>query len=95
MPSPIGIAEAVEQLREEIDQAQKARAENGNDGTEFEIVEAEVELLVQINREGSGKAGVGIGVVTLGADGRYGDINAHKLRLKLKTSETVTLSRKR
>jgi hypothetical protein len=92
VPSLIGIAEAVEQLREEIDRAQKTRAENGSDGTEFEIVEAEVELLVQIRREGGGNAGVGIGVVTVGADGRYGNTTAHRLRLKLRTSETVMLS---
>ena len=80
MPPSIGLAEAIEQLRPELGTAQK-----GGEGHEigFEVVEAEVELLLEVQKEGSGKAGVDFGVVSAGADGRIGSTNTHRLTLKL------------
>lgn len=74
------MAEAIDSLRQELSTAQK---EGEGHEIGIEIVEAEVELLLEVRKEGSGKAGVGFGVVSAGADGKIGARNVHRLTLTL------------
>ncbi|WP_201294858.1 MULTISPECIES: trypco2 family protein [unclassified Nocardiopsis] len=69
MSSSIGLAEAIGRLRQELDTARK---EGEGHEIGIEVVEAEVEFLLELHKEGSGKAGVNFGVVSAGADGRVG-----------------------
>ncbi|WP_435110681.1 trypco2 family protein [Nocardiopsis synnemataformans] len=78
--STIGLAQAIKELRDELTAAQKEKEEHG---IGIEIVEAEVELLLEAHGEGAGKAGVSFGVVSLGADGKVGRKNTHRITLKL------------
>jgi len=67
-------------LRDEL-----AQAQNAGEGHQFrfEITEAEVEFLVEVDAEGSGEAGGNIGVVVLKAGGKVSRADTHRLRLKL------------
>ncbi|WP_150250848.1 trypco2 family protein [Nocardiopsis deserti] len=78
--STIGLSQAIKELRDELATAQ---AEGKDHGIRIEIVEAEVELLLEAHEEGAGKAGVSFGVVSLGADGKVGRTNTHRITLKL------------
>ena len=72
----VGLAQALAMLRDELGQAQDAGAGHQ---FRFEITEAEVEFLVEVNVEGSGS----IGVVALQAGGQVSRADTHRLRLKL------------
>jgi hypothetical protein len=76
----VGLAQALAMLRDELGQAQDAGAGHQ---FRFEITEAEVEFLVEVNAEGSGQIGGSIGVVTLQAGGQVSRADTHRLRLKL------------
>lgn len=78
--SKIGLAQAIKELRDELATAQE---EGKGHQIRIEIVEAEVELLLEAHEEGAGKAGVSFGVVSLGADGKVGRTNTHRITLKL------------
>ncbi|OOC56134.1 MULTISPECIES: trypco2 family protein [Nocardiopsis] len=80
MSPSIGLAQAIERLREELDDA---RREGEGHEIGIEIVEAEVELLLEVHKEGSGKSGVNFGVVSVGADGKVGSKDTHRITLKL------------
>ena len=83
----VGLAQALATLREELGQAQDA-------GTghqfRFEITEAEVEFLVEVDAEGGGETGVNIGVVAVKADGKVSRADTHRLRLKLLVKDAAT-----
>ena len=74
------------QLREELDKAQKA-----GEGHQFrfEILEAEVELLMEVDAEGGVKGGVAIGVATFGAGGKVSRADTHRLLLKLHVKDAA------
>jgi hypothetical protein len=78
--SNIGLAQAIGELRREL-----AAARRAGEGHEIgiEIVEAEVELLLEAHEEGAGKADVSFGVVSLGAEGKAGRKDTHRITLKL------------
>lgn len=78
--STIGLSQAIDELRQEL-----AAARRKGEGHEIgiEIVEAEVELLLEAHEEGAGKAGVSFGEVSLGADGKAGRRDTHRITLKL------------
>ncbi|MFF5522626.1 trypco2 family protein [Streptomyces coeruleorubidus] len=76
MTEGIGIADAIKQLREEL---YRAQSDGANQQFMFEIVEAELELHLEIRSE----AGLKIGVAAIGLDGKLSAANTHTLRLKL------------
>jgi NTP-dependent ternary system trypsin peptidase co-occuring protein len=80
----IGLAEAIEELRRELGVAQDAGA---NQQLRFEVAEVEIELLVELTREGGGEAKVAFGVVSVGGNARASHANAHRLRLKLNVKD--------
>lgn len=83
MVERIGLAEAIEQLRVELGRAQDAGL---NQQLRFEVAEVQVELLVELHREGNVK----FGVVTVGAGGSTGSSHTHKLTLKLNVRDEAT-----
>jgi len=83
----IGLAKALEALREELAAAQDA---GQNHQFRFEITEAEVEFLVEIDAEGGMEAGVGFGVISLKAGGKVSQADTHRLRLKLSIKDAAT-----
>lgn len=80
MAGEIGIAEAIEQLRRELGEAQDKGA---NQQLRFQVAEVEIELLVELRKEGGPEAKATFGVVSLGASGKVSRANSHRLKLKL------------
>lgn len=76
----IGVAQAIEQLRRELGDAQDAGA---NQQLRFEIAEVEMELLVELREEGGPEAKVSFGVLSAGAGAKVGRAHTHRLKLKL------------
>jgi hypothetical protein len=83
----IGLAKVLAMLRQELSQAQD---EGAGHQFRFEITEAEAELLVEIDAEGSGEVGGSIGVVTLKAGGQISRADTHRLTLKLQIKDEAT-----
>jgi hypothetical protein len=83
----IGLAKALAALRKELATAQD---EGQNHQFRFEIAEAEVEFLVEVDTEGSAEAGVGFGVISLKAGGGVSRMDTHRLRLKLSITDAAT-----
>ncbi|MFA1549925.1 trypco2 family protein [Actinomadura chokoriensis] len=82
MKSLIGLAEAIEQLRYELGEAQDAGADQQ---LRFKVTEVEMELLVELRKEGGAKAS--FGVLSVGAEGKISKGNAHRLKLKLEVKD--------
>jgi len=83
----VGLAEALAMLRDELSRAQEAGAGHQ---FRFEIAEAEVEFLVEVDAEGGGEAGGNIGVVALKAGGKVSRADSHRVRLKLMVKDAAT-----
>jgi hypothetical protein len=83
----IGLAKALTGLRREL-----AAAQDAGQGHQFrfEITEAEVEFLVEVDAEGGAEAGVAIGVITLKAAGTASRADTHRLKLKLRITDAAT-----
>ncbi|MEO1699205.1 MAG: trypco2 family protein [Planctomycetota bacterium] len=74
------IPEFLRTLRAELNDAiQVAEAES----LQFDLVETEVEIRVQVTKAVEGGAGIKIWVVEAGADGKYERSTSHTVRLKL------------
>ena len=86
----IGLAEVIGLLRLELAEAQDAA--QGHQ-FQFEISEAEVELLVELETEVSGGVAARFGVVSVGADAKTSRAGTHRLLLKLKVKDAATGSR--
>jgi hypothetical protein len=83
----IGLAEALAGLRQEL---AKAQDEGAKHQFRFEIIEAEVELLVEVDAGGGGEVGANIGVLALKAGGQVSHANSHRLKLKLNIKDAAT-----
>src|SRR6266536_3830422 len=81
----VGLAKALEVLREELAEAQDA---GQGQQLRFEIDEAEIEFLVEVAAEGGPEAKVTLGVVSLGASGKVSRADTHRLRLNVKDAAT-------
>jgi hypothetical protein len=82
---PGEIAAAIEELRRQLTEVQKGSAD---ERLRFSVKEVEMEFLVTVSTEGSGGAGVRLGLVTVGADAKVGKDNSHRLLLKLDVRDT-------
>lgn len=83
----VGLAKVLAALRDELAAAQDAGAGHQ---FRFEITDAEVELLVEVDVEGGAEAGVAFGVVSVKAGGQVSRADRHRLRLKLNIKDAAT-----
>jgi hypothetical protein len=83
----VGLAKALAMLRQEL-----ARAQDEGEGHQFrfEITDAEVEFLVEVDAEGGAEAGGNIGVIALKAGGKVSRADTHRLKLKLRIKDAAT-----
>ncbi|MFF7550612.1 trypco2 family protein [Streptomyces canus] len=75
-----GVAAAIEELRQELYQAQDLGADQQ---FAFVVEEAELELQLELRNNGKGDGKVSFGVATVGASGERSTVRTHRLTLKL------------
>ncbi|MEU7640803.1 trypco2 family protein [Streptomyces sp. NPDC039016] len=85
--STIGLAAALEELREELYQAQVLGA---GQQFAFAVEEAELELLLELRSTGKGDGKLTFGVATAGLSGEQSTVRSHKLKLKLSVRDRAT-----
>lgn len=85
--SGIGLAAAIEELRQELYHAQDLGT---NQQFAFGIEEAQLELLLELRNTGKGDGKLTFGVATIGASGEHSTTRAHKLTLKLSVRDRAT-----
>ncbi|MEV8626917.1 trypco2 family protein [Streptomyces sp. NPDC051079] len=78
--STIGLAAAVEELRQELYEAQRLGA---HEQFVFGVEEAELELQLELRDSAKGDGKLSFGVVTVGAGAEHSTVRTHKLTLKL------------
>lgn len=83
----IGLAKAIGLLRDELAEAQDA---GSGHQFRFEIDEAEIELLVELETEGTAGIKAGFAVVTADADGKTSRRHTHRLLMKMKVKDAAT-----
>lgn len=88
--SVIGLAEAIRELRAELIAAQAESPGPDGDGVRFELGPVEMEFAITLSREGSGKAGVQIGVVTLGGGASLASESVHRVKFVLTPKDAHT-----
>ncbi|MET4925408.1 hypothetical protein P3L51_24160 [Streptomyces sp. PSRA5] len=76
----IGLAAAVEELRQELYQAQDLGA---GQQFAFGVEEAELELLLELRDSGKGDGKLTFGVATVGVGAEHTTVRTHKLTLRL------------
>jgi hypothetical protein len=76
----IGLAAAIEELRQELYRAQDLGADQQ---FAFGIEDAELELHLELHNSGKGDGKVSFGVATVGAGGEHSTVRTHRLTLKL------------
>ncbi|MFG1607972.1 trypco2 family protein [Actinoplanes sp. NPDC049265] len=83
----IGLAEAVQLLRDELTIAQ----DNGSDeALRFDVGTIEMEFSLVARRTGGGRAGVQFGIVTVGVDGAVSQESTHRVKVTLQPKEFAT-----
>ncbi|MDX3385307.1 hypothetical protein PV682_28100 [Streptomyces niveiscabiei] len=82
--STIGLAAAIEELRQELYEAQRLGA---NQQFAFGVEEAQLELQLELRKSAKGDGKVGFGVVAVGAAGEQASVRTHKLTLKLSVKD--------
>lgn len=85
--SEVGLAETIQRVREELSEAQDAGAGHQ---FRFQVDEVEVELGVEVRKEGGINGKVQLGVVTVGADGRGATGSTHRVTLRLSVTDAAT-----
>ncbi|MCI3220641.1 trypco2 family protein [Streptomyces sp. NP-1717] len=75
-----GLAEVIGRIREELEEAQRDGRESR---LQFRVERVHVEFAVQVRREGTGKAGLNIGVITAEAGGTASSENLHRIEIEL------------
>jgi Trypsin-co-occurring domain 2 len=83
----VGLAETVRGLRAELIAAQ---AQAPGDTVRFELGPIEMEFGLTVSRDVDGKAGVRIGVVTLGAGGSISSESVHRVKFVLTPKDAQT-----
>lgn len=83
----VGLAEAIGQLRHELETAQLS---NPNPEFRFEVGPVELEFTVDMRKSGGADAGVRWGVVSFGAKGELAVQNGHRLKLVLQPKDSRT-----
>jgi hypothetical protein len=83
----IGLADAVQALRDELAVAQSAGA---NEPLRFDVGPVEMEFSLVARRNGAGRAGIQFGVVTFGVDGGLSHESVHRVKIVLHPKESAT-----
>ncbi|MER5991575.1 trypco2 family protein [Streptomyces viridosporus] len=78
--SSVGLAAAIEELRQELYQAQ---ALGSGQQFAFGVEEAQLELLLELRNSGKGDGKLSFGVATVGVAGEHSTVRTHKLTLRL------------
>lgn len=76
----VGLAEVIGRIREELEAAQQAGLERS---LKFRVERVHVEFSVQVRREGTGRGGLNIGVVTAEAGGTAARESMHRIEIEL------------
>ncbi|MFJ7423631.1 trypco2 family protein [Streptomyces uncialis] len=76
-----GLAEVIGKIRDELEQAQH---EGSRSRLRFLVERVNVEFAVQVRREGSGRGGLSIGVVTAEAGAASSHETTHRIEIELK-----------
>ncbi|MFB8030054.1 MULTISPECIES: trypco2 family protein [unclassified Streptomyces] len=82
--STIGLAAAIEELRQELYEAQRAGA---GQQFVFGVEEAELELALELRRSLKGEGKLTFGVVTAGAGRERATVRTHKLKIRLSVAD--------
>lgn len=81
------ITAALEQLRSQLTAVQEASQDAR---LRFVVSDVEIEFLVQVTRGAGGSAGIRLGLVSVGADGRLSQDTSHRMKLRLEVYDTET-----
>lgn len=76
-----GLADVIGRIREELEAAQRDGEESR---LRFLVERVSVEFAVQVRREGTGRGGLRIGVVTAEAGGSLSRESTHRIEIELK-----------
>ncbi|MEU5000440.1 trypco2 family protein [Streptomyces sp. NPDC021622] len=82
--STIGLAAAIEELRQELYESQRLGV---NQQFAFGVEEAELELQLELRKSAKGDGKLSFGVVAVGAGGEQATVLTHKLVLKLSVKD--------
>ncbi|MER7951486.1 trypco2 family protein [Streptomyces sp. NPDC096079] len=82
--STIGLAAAIEELRQELYEAQRSGA---GQQFAFGVEEAELELQLELRQSLKGDGKLTFGVVTAGGGGERTSVRTHKLKIRLSVSD--------
>ncbi|MFJ3792686.1 trypco2 family protein [Kitasatospora sp. NPDC090091] len=83
----IGLAAAIEELRQELYRAQDLGADQQFG---FVVDEAQLELLLELRDSGKADGKLSFGVAAVGAAGEHARVRTHKLTLKLSIRDRAT-----
>ncbi|WP_461006981.1 trypco2 family protein [Streptomyces capparidis] len=78
----IGLADVIRQVRADLEAAQR-ESERLDGGLRFTVEKVRLEIAVQVRREGSGRAGLRIGVVTADLGGGATRDATHRVTVDL------------
>jgi hypothetical protein len=83
----VGLAEAIIQLRTELD---TARAAGEGEQLRFEVGPVELEFTVDVKKEGGLNTGIRWGLVSAEAKGTLASSSSHRMKLVLQPKDAVT-----
>lgn len=83
----VGLAQAVDALRNELTEAREA---GQGEGLLFEVGPVDVEFSAVVTSGADGKAGIAIGVLTLGGGGSVSHEQTHRVKVTLTPKDAVT-----
>ena len=89
MDGRLGLAEVIESLRAELDEA--AAAGTGQ-RVQFNVGPIDLEFQVEVSREGGGSAKVRFWVVEAGVDGSVSSASTQTIKVRLEPVNAVTLT---
>lgn len=81
-PGEIGLADVIRQVRADLEAAQRESASSAS-ALRFAVERVSLEIAVQVRREGSGRAGLRIGVVTADLGGGVSRDTTHRIQVDL------------
>ncbi|MFE4333896.1 trypco2 family protein [Streptomyces sp. NPDC056831] len=85
--STIGLAAAIDELRQELYEAQRLGV---GEQFAFGVEEAELELQLELRKSVKGDGKLSFGVVTAGGSGERSMVRTHKLTLRLSVKDRAT-----
>lgn len=78
--APAGLADVITRVREELEEAQ-LRGEGSR--IRFSVEKVNLEFAIQVKREGTGRAGLRIGVLTAEGGGSASRDTTHRIQIEL------------